>query len=134
MLYNELVFSDNIYLERKLDSILVRLRKALAAKFGCLPIEDKRKLTATIRERFRLEPARLFFDDKELKIGTGAALRIAKLLVQNLGDLVAFKKLDERSSTNEASSEIRTSICRIKKRSASCQYRFRLKIANGKDM
>ncbi len=68
-----------------------------------------------IKERFTFRPGQVLFDVRDLNVGTGAVIDIAKALVENFGHVVPFKKLDKNSLDKEASEKIRTAIRRFRK-------------------
>ncbi len=80
--------------------------------------KDKRrskKKSRPIDKRFIFGPGQVSFDGRDLNVGTGAALDIAKALIENFGHVVPFQKLDENSPKREASEKIRTAIRRLRK-------------------
>ncbi len=80
--------------------------------------KDKRrskKKCRPIDKLFTFGPGQVLFDGRDLNVGTGAALDIAKALIENFGHVVPFQKLDENSPKREASEKIRTAIRRLRK-------------------
>ena len=69
-----------------------------------------------IAERFSSKQSQVLFDSRDLNVGTGAILDIAKALIENFGHVVPFKQLDEYSPEKEASEQVRTAIRRIRKK------------------
>ena len=76
--------------------------------------KKKVKKSKPIDKRFTFGPGQVLFDGHDLNVGTGAALDIAKALVENFGHVVTFQELDENSSNKEASEKIRTAIGRLR--------------------
>ncbi len=74
-----------------------------------------RKEPKPIEKRFTFRPGQILFDDRDLNVGTGAILDIAKALVENFDHVVPFQDFDENSSEKEASEKIRTAIVRLRK-------------------
>ena len=80
--------------------------------------KDKRRSKKKFRpidKLFTFGPGQVLFDGRDLNVGTGAALDIAKALIENFGRVVPFQKLDENSPKTEASEKIRTAIRRLRK-------------------
>lgn len=77
--------------------------------------KKKPKKSRPIDKRFTFGPCQVFFDGRDLNVGTGAALDIAKALIENFGHVVPFQKLDENSPKKEATEKIRTAIRRLRK-------------------
>jgi hypothetical protein len=77
--------------------------------------KKKRNKFGPIDKRFVFGPGQVSFDGRDLNVGTGAVLDIAKALIENFGHVVPFQKLDENSLKKEASETIRTAIRRLRK-------------------
>ena len=77
--------------------------------------KKKSKRSISIKERFTFKPGQVLFDNCDVNVGTGAALDIAKALIENFGHVVPFQELDESSPKKEASENIRTAITRLRK-------------------
>ena len=68
--------------------------------------KDKRrskKKSRPIDKLFTFGPGQVLFDGRDLNVGTGAALDIAKALIENFGHVVPVQKLEENSPEREAS-------------------------------
>ena len=74
-----------------------------------------------IESRFTLRENQVLFDGKDLYIGAGAAVEILIALVNDFGNIVSYKKLDENASPTEASEKTRTAIGRIRKNLKSAE-------------
>jgi len=105
-----------------------KLRTIVEMARGDLSVEkqkDKRRLKKTppksrpVAKRFTLRQGQVLFDGRDLNIGTGAALDIAKALIENFGRVVPFQEFDENSPEREASEKIRTAIRRLRKTTKS---------------
>ncbi|MHC4159939.1 MAG: helix-turn-helix domain-containing protein [Planctomycetota bacterium] len=81
--------------------------------------KKKTKKPKSIKERFTFRPGQVLFDNRDVNIGTGAALEIIETLVKNFGHVVPYGKFDANSSQKEASEKIRTAINRIRKKTKS---------------
>lgn len=77
--------------------------------------KEKSKKSRPIDKSFTFGQGQVLFDGRDLNVGTGAALDIAKALIENFGHVVPFQKLDENSPKTEASEKIRTAIRRLRK-------------------
>jgi hypothetical protein len=77
--------------------------------------KEKRNKFGPIDKRFTFGLGQVSFDGRDLNVGTGAAIDIARTLVENFGHVVPFQKLDENSLQREASEKIRTAIRRLRK-------------------
>jgi len=80
-----------------------------------------KKKSRPIDKLFTFGPGQVLFDGRDLNVGTGAALDIAKALIENFGRVVPFQKLDEDSPEREASEKIRTAIRRLRKTTKSAR-------------
>ncbi len=83
--------------------------------------KEKPKKSRPTDRRFTFEPGQVLFDGRDLNVGTGAALDIAKALIENFGHVVPFQELDENSLEREASEKIRTAIRRLRKTTKSAR-------------
>ncbi len=110
--------------ERYVNDLIKELRGiAQGSKQSTIAAKQKgnRRLKKThhksmsIKERFIFRPGQVLFDNRDLNVGTGAVLDIAKALIGNFGHVVPFQKLDEYSLVKEASEKIRTAIRRLRK-------------------
>ncbi len=77
--------------------------------------KKKVKKSRPIKERFIFRHGQLLFDSRDLNVGTGAALDIAKALIEKFGHVVSFQELDGYSSEKEATEKIRTAIGRLRR-------------------
>jgi hypothetical protein len=77
--------------------------------------KEKRNKFGPIDKRFTFGPGQVSFDGRDLNVGTGAVIDIARALVENFGHVVPFQQFDENSLEKEASEKIRSAIRRLRK-------------------
>lgn len=76
--------------------------------------ESPEKSLKDIPKQFEFRTGQALFRDRDLNVGTGAALEILQKLVEDFNAVVPFQKLDPNSDKREASEKIRTAIRRLR--------------------
>lgn len=64
---------------------------------------------------FTFTPGQVLYMGQDLKLPTGFTIEIFKKLVDNLGMALAYRTLDNTSTISEASGQLKTAVCRIRK-------------------
>jgi hypothetical protein len=84
------------------QAFLLRLKHWLVEYMG----EDREKAEQPAEHGFTFKPGQALYKGKDLELPAGFTIDVCRLLVKSMGEVVAYKVLDDGLSTNKEASEI----------------------------
>lgn len=77
--------------------------------------QQKERESNPVKDRFTFSPGQVRFDNKDLHLPTGLAIDVLRKLVENFGETVGYRDLDDNSEAKNASEQLRDAKRKIKK-------------------